>query len=100
MCRSKVTRTVTVANCAGLHARAATLIAELVRPFDAKVELAKGCQRVEAVDVLQVLSLGVGQGEELVLEATGEDADSVLEDLVELFASRFGDDEPSKEQEA
>ena len=97
---SKATRTVTVANCAGLHARAATLIAELVRRFEAEVVLAKGCQRVEAVDVLQVLSLGVGQGEQLVLEATGEDADAVLDDLVQLFASRFGDDEPTGEQGA
>lgn len=100
MCSSKATRTVTVANCAGLHARAATLIAELVRRFDAEVELAKGAHRVEAVDVLQVLSLGVGQGERLVLEATGREADAVLDDLEELFASRFGDEEPTEGQEA
>ena len=100
MCRLKVTRTVTVANCAGLHARAATLIAELARRFEAKVELTRGCERVEAIDVLQMLSLGVSQGEQLVLEAIGEDADTVLDELVELFASKFGDDEPTETQGA
>ena len=50
--------------------------------------------------MLQTLSLGVAQGEQLVLEAIGEDADAVLDELVELFASRFGDDEPSLKDHA
>jgi len=72
--------------------RAATLVAELVRRFEAKVELTKDCECVEGTEVLQILSLGAAQGEQLVLDATGPDAEEVLDSLVELFASNFAED--------
>ncbi|OHB66915.1 MAG: hypothetical protein A2V70_08750 [Planctomycetes bacterium RBG_13_63_9] len=87
----KVTRTVVVNNCEGVHARAATLIAELVRRFDSRVKLANHSDRVEGTDVLQILSLGAAQGEELVIEATGHDAEKVLEALARLFADSFAE---------
>lgn len=89
MCRSPASRTVTVANQEGLHARAATLIADLVRRHEAQVKIVKGSDRVDAIDVLQVLSLGAHQGEVLVLEAVGDDAETVLDGLVRLFESLF-----------
>ena len=92
MSELKATRTVVVTNCQGLHARAATLVANLVRGFDAEVKLAKDCEQVDGTEVLQILSLGVAQGEQLSLEATGHDAEHVLDALVELFASNFSED--------
>jgi phosphotransferase system HPr (HPr) family protein len=89
MSQTKATRTVTVANPEGLHARAATSIANLVNELPAKVELIKGPLRVDGTDVLQMLSLCALPGDELRLEATGEDADAALEALVELFQSKF-----------
>jgi len=91
MCRFKQTRTVIVVNQEGVHARAATLIAELVRSFEVKVEVVKGNDRVEAVDVLQLLSLGAQPGEKLLLEADGRDAETALDELARLFASSFDD---------
>jgi phosphocarrier protein HPr len=82
-------RLVVVNNSEGLHARAATLIADLVRRFDAKVKLATGKQEVEGTEVLQILSLGAGQGEQLLIEATGHDAEEAVEALVRLFADNF-----------
>ena len=89
MCHFKQSRTVVVVNQEGVHARAATLIAELVRGFEVKVEVIKGHERVEAVDVLQLLSLGAQPGEELLLEADGRDAEAALDKLAQLFASCF-----------
>ncbi len=92
MDETKATRTVAVSNAEGIHARAATLIAELVRRFDSRVIVIKDCERVESTDVLQVLSLGAGQGEELSLEAVGHDAEEVLDALVKLFVDNFRED--------
>lgn len=97
MSQGKATRSVTVANREGLHARAATLVAELVNQSAARVELIKGNQRVDGTNVLQILSLCALEGERLLLEATGEEADAALDALVELFESRFGEDKPAKE---
>jgi len=96
MSQSKATRTVTVANPEGLHARAATRIADVVRQFNAKVEVIKDCQRVDGTEVLQLLSLCALQDEQLLLEATGRDAETALDALVRLFAGNFNNDETAK----
>ena len=80
---------VRVSNPEGVHLRAATLIAETVRGYHSKVALQKGSERVEGTDVLQMVSLGAGEGNELRLEATGCDAEAVLDALVALFNSHF-----------
>jgi phosphotransferase system HPr (HPr) family protein len=89
MSRAKATRTVTVANPDGLHIRAASLIAKVTGQLPAKVELIKGSQRVDATDVLQIISLCALKGDQLLLEATGRNADAVLEALAELFENGF-----------
>jgi phosphotransferase system HPr (HPr) family protein len=93
MCQPKATRTVDVTNPAGIHARAATLIAELVRRSDSRVLVIKDCERVDGTDVLQILSLGTRHGEQVSFEAVGHDADVVLDALVQLFADNFGESE-------
>ncbi|HID75664.1 MAG TPA: HPr family phosphocarrier protein, partial [Planctomycetaceae bacterium] len=92
MCQFKQSRKLVVSNAEGVHARAATLIAKLLRKFQAKVELVKGAERVEAGDVLQVLSLGAACGEELLAEAWGPDAPAALEALGRLFDHQFEDE--------
>ena len=92
MHEAKATRKVTVANREGVHARAATMIATLARRFRARVELIKGHHRVDATDVLQVLSLGAEEGTQLVLEASGDDAESALDALEALFRNKFDEE--------
>jgi phosphotransferase system HPr (HPr) family protein len=89
----KITRTVTVVNRAGLHARAALSLAKLVRGLEAKVELVVDGQRAEATDLLQVLSLGAVQGRQVVLECAGPNADAVLNTVEDLFAQKFHEGE-------
>ena len=101
MCEPKASRSLVVTNHEGLHARAATLVADLVRRFDCKVELIKGHERVEATEVLQILSLGAGHGEEIAIEAVGNDARTVIEALARLFAENFAEaDEETEETES
>jgi len=91
MADAKATRTVTITSPVGLHLRAATAIAALVRQFDAEVVLGKSPERVRATDVLQLISLGAGPGEHLVLEATGPQADGALDALAQLIANNFNE---------
>ncbi|MHC4178906.1 MAG: HPr family phosphocarrier protein [Planctomycetota bacterium] len=97
MCEPKVTRTVDVTNPAGIHARAATLIAELVRRFDSRVLVIKESERVDGTDVLQILSLGTRAGEQVSFEAVGCDAEEALDALVQLFTDNFGESEETEE---
>jgi phosphotransferase system HPr (HPr) family protein len=93
----KQTRTVTVDNHAGLHARAALLIAKLAREHEVALALVKNSQAAEATSMIQMLSLGAKHGDELVLEATGPRAEEALDALKRLFAEKFyEEDEDTK----
>jgi len=90
MANHTATRTVTVLNPAGLHARPSLAVAQTVRGSKSKVEIRTAGQTVDAADILQLLSLGAAQGTELVFSAEGPDAEQVLDTLAKLFAEHFG----------
>jgi phosphotransferase system HPr (HPr) family protein len=82
-------RSVTVVNPEGLHARAATQIRSIVMRYQARVELIKDREKVDATNVLQMLMLCAGPNDTLLLEASGDDATAVLDALARLFANSF-----------
>ena len=87
------TRQVLVQRAAGLHARPSLVVAGTVRRFRSQVSVRSGQDLADAGSVLQLLSLGAGQGRKLELTAKGPDAEQVLDELVRLFANDFDLDE-------
>ncbi|MEI8372283.1 MAG: HPr family phosphocarrier protein [Planctomycetota bacterium] len=83
---------VTVANRAGLHARAAVMVVTEARKFDARVVITKGLHEVDATDILQLMSLGAAQGECLLLEGFGNEAQAAVDALEQLFLRKFDED--------
>jgi len=95
MDQPRATRTVVVANEEGLHLRAASLFVGLARKFQSRIEVVKDCQRADAKSMpLQLTALGAAPGDELVMEATGPDAEEALAALAALVANKF-EDEPT-----
>jgi len=92
MPESALKRTVTVANQAGLHARVAVMILTEARKFDARIVITKGLHEVEATDVLQMMSLGAAQGEQLSLEGSGNEAQAAVDAIEQLFLRKFDED--------
>ena len=90
MANNSATRKVVVLNPAGLHARPSLAVSQTVRASKSKVEIHAPRQTVDAAEILQLLSLGITQGTELVLSATGSDAEQVLDALTDQFANCFG----------
>ncbi len=86
---NKLVRTVTIKGVDGLHLRAASLIAETVGRYDADVQIVKGDKRVDASEVLQLLTLCALHGEQLLLESRGAEANEALNALVVLFDNGF-----------
>ena len=85
-----LTQSVTVLNYGGIHLRAASLLVTTSRGFEADVWVAKDNHVVDAKsEPLQLLAMGIGEGEVLELRARGTDAQAALDALVELFAARF-----------
>ena len=88
---SPLTRTVTVRNPQGLHARPATLLVDRANKFRSNILIGKDGELVDCRSILSLLTLGAGQGTELSLTVDGDDAAEALESIVQLFEAGFDD---------
>jgi phosphocarrier protein HPr len=85
MSDQKAIRTVVVTNPSGIHARSAVDIAKVARNSRSKVMVSKDYQHAAGTDVLAILSLASAFGSQVTIEATGPDAQQVLDALEPLF---------------
>jgi phosphotransferase system HPr (HPr) family protein len=90
MVNNSATRKVVIVNPSGLHARPSLAVSKIVRASKSKVQIRSDHQTVDAGDILQLLSMGATRGTELVLSATGPDAEQVIDALAAQFADGFG----------
>ena len=81
-----------IQNKAGLHARPAAVFVQTASKFKSAISLEIEGRKVDAKSIMGVMSLGAGQGRQLVLKAEGEDAEEALKTLAELINSKFGEE--------
>ncbi len=82
-------RLVTIRVKDGLHARPATQFAKLAKTFVADVELRRGGSApAKAKSAVKLMLLGLKEGDDVALAATGEDAPAALDALCDFLASR------------
>jgi len=86
-----VTRTVTVSNLRGLHARAAAKFVTLAERYGASVDVIRDGQTVSARSIMGLMMLGAGQGSQLELQADGWDAKEALDALASLVEAGFNE---------
>ncbi len=86
---SVLTRSVTVPNKRGLHARAAARFVMLAEKFDASVDVVRDGQSVPARSIMGLMMLGAGRGTVIELRAEGWDAKEALDALAALVESGF-----------
>lgn len=86
-------RAVTIVNPHGLHARPADKIVKLASQYQSRIEFIKGHERVDGRSIISLLTLAAEQGTELVVQATGDDAQAAVDALAELIAHHFHDEE-------
>ncbi|RCV53171.1 HPr family phosphocarrier protein [Marinitenerispora sediminis] len=79
-------RTATIGSSVGLHARPAALFVQAATATGLAVTIAKsGGTPVDARSLLTVMSLGAVNGDKVVLEAEGENAQAKLDELATLL---------------
>jgi phosphocarrier protein HPr len=86
-------REVTICNARGLHARAAAKFIAIVNDHDARVQVCRDGETVDASSIMDLLMLAAGQGSQITISTEGPDADSVLAALVKLVENRFDEGE-------
>ena len=84
-----ISRSVTIKNSRGLHARPATFFIQKANSYKASIWVEKEDCRVNAKSLLGVLSLGIVMGTTITLIADGVDEAAAIEGLVALIDSEF-----------
>jgi len=82
-----------IVNVEGLHARPCHAVVSLAREFEADLRIRNGDIEVNGRSILELITLSAACGDELELEATGEDALALLEALSCLIAAGFIQDD-------
>lgn len=89
----QLSREVLIINKLGLHARAATKLAQLSQKFTATVCIELGENRADANSIMGLMLLAGAQGKTVTVIATGEDAEIALTEICQLFSNKFNETE-------
>ena len=84
-----ISRSVTISNSVGLHARPATFFVQKANCYKSSIWVEKEDCRVNAKSLLGVLSLGIVKGTTITLIADGADEAAAVEGLITLINSEF-----------
>ncbi len=88
-----ISRSITIVNRLGLHARAATRLVNCASVFEAELWIKSGEKTINGKSIMGVLTLAASKGTVLVIEADGPDREDALQAIYDLINDRFGEDE-------
>jgi phosphocarrier protein len=88
-----VRRSFQIVNKLGLHARAAAQLVKLAEQFSSEVKIGKDDQVVNGKSIMGLMMLAASRGSAIDVEATGDDAEAMLDAIGELIANRFNEAE-------
>ena len=84
-------RDVIIVNELGLHARAAAKLAKLAQQATGAVRLQAGPERVDAKQVIDILTLAAGKGTPVKVEVESAADINTLDRIVSLITQGFGE---------
>jgi len=84
-----ISQQVTICNKLGLHARAATKLAQLSQKFSAQITLELGDKKADAGSIMALMLLAGGKGKVVNITAQGEDAQMALTEICQLISDKF-----------
>jgi phosphocarrier protein HPr len=85
-------RTVTICNERGLHARASAKFVKTAAGFDAEVTVTKDGSTVDARSIMGLMMLAAGPGSEIEIAAEGPQAEEACQALEDLVSCRFDEE--------
>ena len=87
----KLSKTFTIKNKLGLHARAAASLVKLTNKFDADIKILKDGTEADGKSILGILSFAAIKGTDITVVTEGDDAALAMSDIEQLIESGFGE---------
>ena len=85
-------RTVTVVNQLGLHARAAAKFVHLASRYESQIRVVRDAKMMDGKSIMGILLLAAARGTAITVEAAGVDEQAAVDALVQLVESGFGEE--------
>jgi phosphocarrier protein HPr len=85
-------RSVTVVNRLGMHARAAAKFVHLATRFESRVRVARDGREMDGKSIMGILLLAAARGCTIAISADGADERAAVEALAALVEGGFGED--------
>lgn len=89
---SRATRTVTIENRRGLHARASMAFVTLATNQPVELTVHKDGASASGTSILDLMMLGAAKGDTITISAEGEGADAAVAAMAALVEDRFGEE--------
>ena len=86
-----LSRTVTIVNRKGLHARPAASFVKLASKFDSKIRIQDGEKDVDGKSIMGMTMLAASQGTQMIINAEGNDEQQAVEELSSLVNQGFNE---------
>lgn len=87
----KLQEKVQVKNRLGLHTRPATMIVKMLQHCKSDVQFTCRKETVNAKSILSILMLAAKRNSRITITIDGEDAESIMGQLVNAFQTQFGE---------
>jgi len=84
-----ISRTVTICNRRGLHARASAKFVTMASGLSVKVEVEKEGTAVVGTSIMGLMMLGAALGDVITIRAEGDGAEDAVTQLTDLVEARF-----------
>jgi phosphocarrier protein len=86
------TRSVTVVNRLGMHARAAARFVHLATRFESQIRVGRNAKVMDGKSIMGILLLAAARGTTITISADGLDEEAAVAALTQLVESGFSED--------
>lgn len=88
-----IERDIEIINKLGLHARAASRLANLCSRYESTITFSRNTQTANGKGLMSLMLLAAAKGSFLHAQCEGKDEEAAMEAVCQLIADRFGESE-------
>lgn len=88
-----IEQTTTICNKLGLHARAASKLANTANQFGSQVKVSCNGKTIDAKSIMSLMLLAACKGTDVTVSANGKDENEAMDAVITLINNRFDEDE-------
>ena len=85
-------REMNITNQRGLHARASAKFVKCAEGFNADITVSRDGQTVPGTSIMGLMMLAASIGTQIMVEASGPEADAAMSELEDLVTRKFDED--------